>query len=380
MHSAVLPTVTVLYLHCLLFLLLHLCSIIISKLYFPISLPFLNSVSVFLTALTIMAFVTSQERIGLVLTCLVSMFFFLKMVAERTPTSDTVPLLSIYYVMLCLEVTLIFYAVCITLNAYHRDPALSAMSTGVRWLVVKKLGHMWGKDSINDEIKQKLESLQAISNMAKNKYQNCEELRTTDCSVNVNHSSLYDEQSREVELANSVEETGFGVNEFEREDSYIRSTDRQSEGFVREDFSSCSQSRIRHREDQFSTNKAGINIGERSCDEGCSTFVDESHDFPRRSSYKQRNTQAIKPSDYHMCELCKTKYTTSSCSSFLNEMITLNQRLILDIQEINYLARKWDHTSSQKEHWCIAASILDKSFFILFVMMFVVLTLSNFIW
>ena len=51
-----------------------------------------------------MAFVTSAERIGLVLTCLVSMFFFLKVVAERTPPSDTVPLLSIYYVMLSFEV------------------------------------------------------------------------------------------------------------------------------------------------------------------------------------------------------------------------------------------------------------------------------------
>ena len=54
-----------------------------------------------------MAFVTSTERIGLVLTCLVSMFFFLKMVAERTPTSDTTPLLSIYYVMLSFEVPLL---------------------------------------------------------------------------------------------------------------------------------------------------------------------------------------------------------------------------------------------------------------------------------
>ena len=327
-----------------------------------------------------MAFVTSQERIGLVLTCLVSMFFFLKMVAERTPTSDTIPLLSIYYVMLCLEVTLIFYAVCVTLNAYHRNPVLSVMPTSVRWLVVNKLGHMWGKDSINDEIRQKLQSLQAISNMAKNRYRNCEELKTTGCSVNMDHSSLYDEQSREGKSANSVEETGFGVNEFERENSYIISTDRQVDGVVRGDFSSRSQSRIRHREDQFNTKNEGMNIEDRSCGEGCSTFVDEPNDFSRRNSYKQQNGQAIKPFHYHRCELCKTKSPRSSCNSFLNEMITLNQRLILEIQEINYLARKWDYTSSQKEHWCIAASILDKSFFILFVILFVVLTLSNFMW
>ena len=45
------------------------------------------------------------ERVSLVLTLLVSMFFFLKMVAEKTPTSDTIPLLSSYFVMLSFEVS-----------------------------------------------------------------------------------------------------------------------------------------------------------------------------------------------------------------------------------------------------------------------------------
>ena len=327
-----------------------------------------------------MAFVTSQERIGLVLTCLVSMFFFLKMVAERTPTSDTIPLLSIYYVMLCLEVTLIFYAVCVTLNAYHRNPVLSVMPTSVRWLVVNKLGHMWGKDSINDEIRQKLQSLQAISNMAKNRYRNCEELKTTGCSVNMDHSSLYDEQSREGKSANSVEETGFGVNEFERENSYIISTDRQVDGVVR------GISQVVHSH-EFVIEKTSLTLKMKvwiSRTDPVAKDVQRSWMnqmiFQGENSYKQQNGQAIKPFHYHRCELCKTKSPRSSCNSFLNEMITLNQRLILEIQEINYLARKWDYTSSQKEHWCIAASILDKSFFILFVILFVVLTLSNFMW
>lgn len=59
--------------------------------------------------MTMMTFITptsdTGERISLVLTSLVSMFFFLKMVAERTPTSDTIPLLSIYFVMLSFEVS-----------------------------------------------------------------------------------------------------------------------------------------------------------------------------------------------------------------------------------------------------------------------------------
>ena len=55
-----------------------------------------------------MTFVTpapdTGERISLVLTSLVSMFFFLKLVSERTPATDTIPLLSVYFVMLSFEV------------------------------------------------------------------------------------------------------------------------------------------------------------------------------------------------------------------------------------------------------------------------------------
>ena len=55
-----------------------------------------------------MTFVTpaadTGERIGLVLTSLVCMFFFLKLVSEQTPASDTIPLLSVYFVMLSFEV------------------------------------------------------------------------------------------------------------------------------------------------------------------------------------------------------------------------------------------------------------------------------------
>ena len=55
-----------------------------------------------------MTFITAAqdtgERISLVLTALVSMFFFLKLVSERTPASDTIPLLSVYFVVLSFEV------------------------------------------------------------------------------------------------------------------------------------------------------------------------------------------------------------------------------------------------------------------------------------
>ncbi|CAB4014495.1 neuronal acetylcholine receptor subunit alpha-10-like, partial [Paramuricea clavata] len=347
--------------------------------------------ALFLTALTIMAFVTSAERIGLVLTCLVSMFFFLKMVAERTPPSDTVPLLSIYYVMLSFEVTLIFYAVCITLNAYHRQPALGGMSRCVRGLVMQKLGRIWGMDDIHNEIQEKLESLQDIANMAKSKYRDCEEIRTMDESVNKDHSRIYDEQDTNIELANTIEESGFGVNELERED--LRSNDRlpDSSGSLaqetlqeRRDFSSSSQIKIRCETHQPSNSKAFVNIEESAHIEDQSTVlkdcINAKPDLPMQNSEKQLNIQHFQALHYCECKSCTAKPAKTRCSSFLNEMIALNHRLISNIQEINYLARTWDHKSSQKEQWLIAASILDKAFLILFLTMFVVFTLCNFIW
>ena len=289
---------------------------------------------------------------------------------------------SVMNVCIFLQVTLIFYAVCITLNAYHRQPAFSNMSPCVRGFVMQKLGRLWGMDDINNEIQQKLESLQEIANLAKSEYRNSEETRTLDGSVNRSRSRFCDGQ-------HDVEDTGLQVNEFERENINIRSTDSRSESFSstevpqtfkeRQDFSGSAQPQTPYEKHKPSNSKLSVNIEESSCTERQSAVLDDSKNarpgLPVQSAHRQK-FQAL---HYCECESCKTKPTRTRCSSFLNEMIALNQRLISNIQEINYLARNWDYKTSQKEHWLIAASILDKAFFILFVVMFVVLTLCNFI-
>ena len=270
---------------------------------------------------------------------------------------------------------------------------MGSMSRCVRGLVMQKLGRIWGMDDIHNEIQEKLESLQDIANMAKRKYRNCEEIRTIDESVNKDHSRIYDEQDTNIELENTIEESGFGVNELERKDLNIRSIDRlpDSSGFLapetlqeRRDLSSSSQIKVRCETHQPSNSKASVNIEESAYIEDqpavLKDCINAKPDLPMQNSEKQLNIQHFQALHCCECKSCTTKPAKTRCSSFLNEMIALNHRLISNIQEINYLARTWDHKSSQKEQWLIAASILDKAFFILFLVMFVVFTLSNFIW
>jgi hypothetical protein len=247
---------------------------------------------------------------------------------------------------------------------------------------MQKLGRLWGMDDINNEIQQKLESLQEIANLAKSEYRNSEETRTLDGSVNW-------DRSRFCEGKNAVEDTGLQVSDLERENINTRSIDSLPESFSstevpqafteRQDFSGTAQLKTPYEKHKPSDSKLSVNIEESSCTERQSAVLDDSINarpgLPMRSAHRKK----IQALHYCECESCKTKPTRTRCSSFLNEMIALNQRLISNIQEINYLARNWDYKTSQKEHWLIAASILDKAFFILFVVMFVVLTLCNFI-
>ena len=325
--------------------------------------------ALFLTALTLMAFVTPTERISLILTCLVSMFFFLKMVAERTPTSDTTPLLSIYYVMLSFEITLIFYAMCLTMNAYHRHPYLGNMSRCVRGIVMQRLGRIWGVGEIHSEIQQRLESLQEMANVAKEEYRNFEEMETLDALENNDHSRNYNRERTNVELANSTQEDGVKVNQVERESNNIRSRIESHKTFEdSRDFSSSSQPRFRSKK-QVPSSASVTSI------EGSSSTEQHSRVAPKpylkiQSSDVQLNIQNFQPLHYCDCESCKIRPTRTRCSAFLNEMTALNHRLISNVQEINYLARKWDYKSSLKEDWLVAASILDKAFFLVFLIFF----------
>ena len=243
---------------------------------------------------------------------------------------------------------------------------------------------MWGVNDIHHEIQQKLESLQDIANMAKVDYRSFEEMKTLDASGSSPHSSFYEEERTIV--ADPSQQTGFEINEIEGARTSIRSIDSRS-GTISDtqipktlkrsrDFPSSSQPKIRS-EKHRSTSVNGIE--ESSSAEQHVTVLAQ----PRvriRSSDPQTNMRnfSFLPPHYCECESCQLKSSRTRCSAFLNEMIALNHRLISDVQEINYLARTWELKSSQKEHWLVAASILDKAFFVVFLIFFVAYTMYNF--
>ena len=242
---------------------------------------------------------------------------------------------------------------------------------------------MWGVNDIHHEIQQKLESLQDIANVAKVEYRSFEEMKTLDASRNRPHSSFYEEERTIV--AEPSQQTGFEINEIEGARTSIRSIDTRY-GTISDtqipktlkgsrDFPSSLQPKIRS-EKHRSTSVNGIEESSSSAEQHLTVLAK-----PRvgiRSSDPQPNMRNFLPHHYCECEPCQLKSSRTRCSAFLNEMIALNHRLISDVQEINYLARKWELKSSQREHWLVAASILDKAFFVAFLIFFVAYTMYNF--
>ena len=251
---------------------------------------------------------------------------------------------------------------------------------------MQRLGRIWGVDDIHNEIQQKLESLQEMANMAKEEYKNFEEMETLDVLENKDHSRSHNRQRTNVDLANSTQEAGFEINQVERESNNIRSIDNLSNNVSSteiqnsledsRDFSSSSQPRFRSKE-QIPSSASVTSIEGSSSTEQHSRVSAKPYLRIQRSDVKL-NIQNFQPPHYCDCESCKIKPTRTRCSAFLNEMIALNHRLISNVQEINYLARKWDYKSSVKEDWLVAASILDKAFFIVFLTFFLGYTLYNF--
>ena len=69
-----------------------------------------------------------------------------------------------------------------------------------------------------------------------------------------------------------------------------------------------------------------------------------------------------------------------NCSKVINSMIKGNKRLLFGIRQIVYVARQLDKTASEKESWLIAATILDRVFLVFFVILFIIISLINFLW
>ncbi|XP_028411625.1 acetylcholine receptor subunit alpha-type acr-16-like [Dendronephthya gigantea] len=275
---------------------------------------------VFLTVLTMMSFMTAAqdtgERISLVLTALVSMFFFLKLVSERTPASDTTPLLSVYFVMLSFEIGLILYSVCLSLNAYHKHPALGEMPNYVRSLVLGKLGNLWTLREDRERIGRRLGALEDLSQMKeniKNELENIKNgLSSSKSGLECRGEASFDKQCN-----------GDCLKTREREDIIDEAVDRS----------------IVQLEDVHDT--------EESSSRNASTVVANSE-----------------------TEIC-------ACSIMIKKMVKGNKRLLFAIRQIVFVARQLDKTSSEKENWLIAATILDRVFLVLFVICFVIISVVS---
>ena len=242
------------------------------------------------------------------------------------------------------------------------------MSSCVRRLVVRKLGGIWCKDSITDEIQQKLESLHAMANTIKSQHENWEELRTVNDSLGMDDGAFEDKQCTNAKP--HVGQSSFEVNEFEDENrnSLTNSFSSVAADETVQDQRDCSISVQPNKQ----CRKTCADIGESS------RGTVEEQVFSNAQT-RFRTDQNFQPLHCCSCNSCQTRLAKTRCSSFVNEMITLNHRLISNIQEINFLARNRDYKALQREYWIIGASILDRTFFVLFVAMFVISTLCNFI-
>jgi hypothetical protein len=74
------------------------------------------------------------------------------------------------------------------------------------------------------------------------------------------------------------------------------------------------------------------------------------------------------------------KPPTCTCPALINKMVRGNKRLLFAVRQIIYVTRQFDKTSSDKESWLIAAIILDRVFLVLFVIVFIIFALINFLW
>ncbi|XP_046847519.1 neuronal acetylcholine receptor subunit alpha-10-like isoform X1 [Xenia sp. Carnegie-2017] len=269
-----------------------------------------------LSALTMLAFVTTGERIGLVLTSLVSLFFFLKMVLERTPPSDSIPILSIYYIVLSIEVMLVIYAVSVTLNVCYRRTNLN-MNNCVGATVIGKLGGLWGLTDARNEVQLKIERLGAIvqktENLLSRGNPNEQDASPSGTLENVHFWKDVDRKSCSIAAGKGLSATCAGI------EMYV---DVATEG--------------------LSENKNGLN--ERS-----------------------------------RCKRCKKHGSMKCCKKYFYKLITLDKKLISFIGTINFIARSRDCLMSVNNYWLIASFILDKSLFIFFVSTFVIMTILIFL-
>ncbi|KAM7445866.1 hypothetical protein ABFA07_005659 [Porites harrisoni] len=99
-----------------------------------------------ITLLSLLSFFLPSEageRITLVITNMLALTVFMLIVADILPaTSEVVPLISVYFTSILIEVGLSLIATCIVLKCYFTNPAFSEVPFWIRQLVIQGLGQL----------------------------------------------------------------------------------------------------------------------------------------------------------------------------------------------------------------------------------------------
>jgi len=103
---------------------------------------------VMMCALTILSFLLpaeSGERISLAITLLLAMTVFMLVVADMIPpTSETIPLVGIFFNAAMVEMVLMIVSLCVVIRFYHKQATDPAMPTWVRKYVLDYLSYKLG--------------------------------------------------------------------------------------------------------------------------------------------------------------------------------------------------------------------------------------------
>ncbi|EDO42039.1 predicted protein [Nematostella vectensis] len=108
-----------------------------------------------ITVLSLLSFIVSTdsgERVGLVITDLLALTVFMLIVADiLPPTSEVVPVISIYIICSTIEVGLALVATTIVVQCYHTNPDINVMPFWVKYFICQKLGGLLGITHVKDK-------------------------------------------------------------------------------------------------------------------------------------------------------------------------------------------------------------------------------------
>ncbi|KAK3740406.1 hypothetical protein QZH41_009479 [Actinostola sp. cb2023] len=108
-----------------------------------------------ITVMSLLSFMVSTEsgeRITLVITSLLALTVFMMIVADLLPpTSEVVPLISIYITCSIVEVGIALVATCIVLMCYNTNPDIQEMPLWMRYFICQRLGKLLRVQRIKDK-------------------------------------------------------------------------------------------------------------------------------------------------------------------------------------------------------------------------------------